>query len=384
MLRLAVLSALALLSVGCTNETDDTTTGGGCITACHPRQDTVRWSALPMSGAPEARRLHTAVWTGSEMLVWGGMLKKASTLAGDGAAYDPVANTWRALSTTGAPSARHSHRAVWTGKQMLVWGGFEQGGYAQLGGAYDPATDAWTPIPAPPIGGRTRHALEWTGTELVVWGGLDAKGALGDGARYDVAKGTWQTLAAEGPKARAAHASVWTGSELLVWGGYDTFDWFADGQHLDIGASSWGAPTSTTGAPSLRESSTGLWTGTTMLVWGGWNGGDYLADGATYDPKTMAWTAMESGGPAGRAKHVSIWTGDELFVWGGCTGDSCGTMLEDGGRFTFQDGWTNIKADPEFTGRLDASAVWTGRDVIVFGGSDAAFKAVDGGARAAL
>jgi hypothetical protein len=33
-------------------------------------------------------------------------------------------NTWSATSLTGAPSVRNQHTAVWTGTEMIVWGGF--------------------------------------------------------------------------------------------------------------------------------------------------------------------------------------------------------------------------------------------------------------------
>jgi len=42
---------------------------------------------------------------------------------GDGRAYDPMTNTWRTLSTTSAPAARADHTAVWTGSSMIIWGG---------------------------------------------------------------------------------------------------------------------------------------------------------------------------------------------------------------------------------------------------------------------
>ena len=39
----------------------------------------------------------------------------------DGAACSEY--TWTATSTTNAPSARAGHSAVWTGTEMIVWGG---------------------------------------------------------------------------------------------------------------------------------------------------------------------------------------------------------------------------------------------------------------------
>jgi hypothetical protein len=56
------------------------------------------------------------------MLVWGGL--GATSVVGDGAALDPTGTgAWTALSTMGAPSARYAHTAVWTGTEMIVWGG---------------------------------------------------------------------------------------------------------------------------------------------------------------------------------------------------------------------------------------------------------------------
>jgi hypothetical protein len=69
-------------------------------------------------GAPTIRFAHTAVWTGSEMIIWGGY--NGSSYLNDGGGYNPVANSWASLSTVGAPAARWGHTAVWTGREMTV------------------------------------------------------------------------------------------------------------------------------------------------------------------------------------------------------------------------------------------------------------------------
>jgi hypothetical protein len=76
-------------------------------------------------------------------------------------------------------------------------------------------------------------------------------------------------------------------------------------------------------------------------------------------------------GPADRAEHASVWTGSDLFVWAGCAGMGCNAFLADGGRW--QPGpsggsWTPVLADAIFPGRVEHRAVWTGSEVIVFGG----------------
>ena len=70
----------------------------------------------------------------------------------DGAACGD--DTWTATSTTNAPSARPGHTAVWTGSEMIVWGGFNlrqigaatqiYGSTLNTGGRYNPGTDSWS------------------------------------------------------------------------------------------------------------------------------------------------------------------------------------------------------------------------------------------------
>jgi len=54
-------------------------------------------------------------------------------------------DTWSATSLTNAPTARANHTAVWTGSEMIVWGG-DGNGFSHLdnGGRYNPITDSWT------------------------------------------------------------------------------------------------------------------------------------------------------------------------------------------------------------------------------------------------
>src|SRR4029077_7090596 len=54
-------------------------------------------------------------------------------------------DTCTATRTDNAPSGPESHTAVWTGSEMIIWGGFGNGMYFNTGGKYTPATDSWTP-----------------------------------------------------------------------------------------------------------------------------------------------------------------------------------------------------------------------------------------------
>src|SRR5206468_5249361 len=53
-------------------------------------------------------------------------------------------DTWMAINTTNAPSGRELHTAVWTGSEMIVWGG-QNSSVLNTGGRYTPSTDSRTP-----------------------------------------------------------------------------------------------------------------------------------------------------------------------------------------------------------------------------------------------
>jgi hypothetical protein len=52
-------------------------------------------------------------------------------------------DTWTATSTANAPDGRSSHTAVWTGTEMIVWGGWKPHRALNTGGRYNPSTDSW-------------------------------------------------------------------------------------------------------------------------------------------------------------------------------------------------------------------------------------------------
>jgi Kelch motif len=56
------------------------------------------------------------------------------------------------------PFSRAGFAAVWTGSQVLVWGGVTGGSLSSTvpphGEAYDPATNQWTAMPEAPLSGR--------------------------------------------------------------------------------------------------------------------------------------------------------------------------------------------------------------------------------------
>jgi N-acetylneuraminic acid mutarotase len=335
----------------------------------NPATDT--WSPTSTIDAPSIRRVHTAIWTGSEMIIWGGC-NQSTDFCGEstGGRYNPVTDTWTATSTVNVPLARKDHTAVWTGTEMIIWGGCKPGANNfcnTIGngspGAYNPTSDTWRVVPEGGIEGRTKHTAIWTGTDMIIWGGIRL-GVLNTGARYNPTSNTWTpTSLVNAPQARMEHTAVWTGSEMIVWGGREptTASSFNTGGRYNPTSDSWTA-TSLNNPPAPRIGHTAVWTGTEMIVWGG----DlrmslgFTNTGGRYRPDTDSWTATNLGGaPSARANHIAVWTGALMIVW---STDNNKT----GGRYNpVSDSWTptnNLDSAPSVY-----SGVWTGTEMIVWG-----------------
>jgi hypothetical protein len=174
------------------------------------------WLPTSMTNVPEERTYHSAIWTGTEMIVWGGHNGGSRNTGGR---YDPSGDSWVATTTVNAPDPREQHSAVWTGSEMIVWSGLG-GNNGKTGGKYDPGADSWTQtstIGAP--SGRADHTAIWTGSEMIVWGGHSIPSPLG--ARYQPELDSWESVSAlDEPTVRDMHTAVWTGTEMIIWGGY--------------------------------------------------------------------------------------------------------------------------------------------------------------------
>ena len=148
------------------------------------------------------------------MVVWGGYNGYIGQMYGDGARYDLSTNTWLSVSGNNAPNQRYFHTAVWTGSEMIVWGGINYPVYDLSGGRYNPTTDTWTPTSlVNPPSLRWMHAAAWTGTEMIIQGGTPGNPV---GGRYNPATDTWkstiQQMQRTTDKARSLDAP-----EMILW-----------------------------------------------------------------------------------------------------------------------------------------------------------------------
>lgn len=373
----------------------------------NPKSDV--WKAMPVPAlAPRAD--HVAVWTGTEMVVWGGYNGFIGQMYNDGARYNPKSNTWRQVNSAVAPNARYFHTAVWSGKEMIVWGGVNYPSYDLSGGRYNPATDTWTPTslanppslrwlhsavwtgkemiiqggtPTNPTGARYNPATDvwnstnplngptngqggsvvWTGKEMILWGGLDDNGLFhSEGARYNPTSDSWlRTTTMNIPAARGLHSAVWTGSEMIVWGGF-TGEFPNTGGRYDPATDSW-KKTTTLGAPRGRENAAAVWTGTEAIFWGG-DPDETTGTGGRYNPVTDSWTlTSRANAPIQRYGHTGVWTGQEMIIFAGMIIDDAGYRYN-----PFTDSWKTTTTVNSPGGRYLHTAVWTGKEMIVWGG----------------
>ena len=282
--------------------------------------------------------------------------------------------SWTPTELTGAPFRRSDHVAVWTGSEMIIAGGlawdtdWRQFDYTRQYGRFNPATNSWTLSSGAPRG-LFRSSI-WTGTEMIVWGGYQAGVPLGDGARYNPSTDNWQTVQSAGaPSARRNHTAVWTGTEMIVWGGRSDYSTeFGDGARYNPSTDSW-QPVQSAGAPSARYGHTAVWTGTEMIVWGGFDdNGVFRNDGARYNPQSDTWSPVTLvDAPSKRLEHVAVWTGSEMIVWGGTHLGS----VNSGGRYNpASDTWRSTNETCAPTGHWNARAVWAGSRMIILGGEN--------------
>ena len=163
--------------------------------AYDPAADTWR----PIAAAPLGPRVPlVAAWTGREMLMVGARTETGQDRWGgggsDAAAYDPATDRWRSMPMM--PVALGEGVAAWTGSELIVYGGLAapQGGSDPASGrrrargtSYDPTQDRWRLLPVAPLTSPFLTAA-WTGREFVAWD--DGKRAAG----FNPRSGRWSRV----------------------------------------------------------------------------------------------------------------------------------------------------------------------------------------------
>lgn len=284
--------------------------------------------------------------------------------------------------------ARFGSSHVWNGQQWFVWGKgtTESRGSPTAGVRYNTHGGLFhtVPVGSSPLLDRIRNALVWTGKYYIVWGGDDGRtnGIYTDGAFFDSLTQKWTRIATNGaPSARNASDAFSWKRKMGLWGGDNGSD--SDLYVFDpsVGSNGEWETTSFTDqdTPTGRFLPTVVWTGDRLIVWGGESGNIVLNSGSILNPGNSSdpWKPMSLiGAPAGRREAVGVFTGAEMIVWGGH--DNQGNALNSGGRYNIvTDSWTALPTANAPSYESGAQAIWTGLEMVIFapkpiGGNSAA------------
>jgi hypothetical protein len=325
------------------------------------------------------RYAQASVWTGDEVIIWGGISAPTdpdSPEANDGAVYNPAADTWRKIAAAPAGMSGPA-RAVWTGSQMIVRTDHGSEGPAQLA-AYDPGTDSWEEIPAAALRGAEGYAMAWTGDEVVFLGGSSGDVMAGaGGAAYSPSTHTWRAVTAPPNGIRRFPAAVWTGAELVVWGGTGScaadgsstcVQSPADGAAYDPATDSWRIITPTGAPQGTVESNTGSWTGSEMILFVAGDCAEPCSAAFAYDPVGDRWRSGAQVAGLGYPLLPGAWSGTALYVWD-----------VSGAGFSYdpaRDLWSVIDSGTLMADRYNGAWAWTGNGVLQWGGwNGAGFEA---------
>ncbi len=203
----------------------------------------------------------------------------------------------------------------------------------------------------------------WTGHEMIIHGIRFVAGSVPRGVTfaYRPAARTWVRLA-NGPRpatVESTDVAVWTGSRMLVPG---------------LTSGSYNPATNTwrkIARPgfSLDGAVTG-WTGRQFLAWGGACCDDTSHDGAAYNPATNTWRKLPTAPLAPRAFASGAWTGKELVVAGGSARHGNGARIRSGAAYNpSTNTWRRLPLMPRRP--VGGPALWDGKEVLFLSTSSA-------------
>ena len=181
-----------------------------------------------VDGAPLGpREGATGVWTGEEVLLFGGrdarpcppnadcVMPEKPPLA-DGAAYRPATRQWRRLPD--APVGFQYADTVLIDDTVYLWipGVDELPGAPRAFLAYQTEQNRWHELPLPPDHTRAGYGVVATGDRIVFYAGSDETGERSDQV-YNPARRAWTELPADPLSPSFDRTMVWAGDRLVLF-----------------------------------------------------------------------------------------------------------------------------------------------------------------------
>lgn len=193
------------------------------------------------------------IWTGGQIVIWGGEALGEGSTRSSGAAYRPDTETWTSLGP--APLVTSSE-AVWTGDELITWSG------GRMAAAWQPESNTWRTIEDWPLQGSYYPLAVWTGEEIL---DVDA------GALVDPTTGASRPIATP-PSLHERASVVWVDGYLVSVTGEGVYNLDTD-TWTDMPDSGL-TPLATAGA-TLGDQMVAV---------------DYDMQASQYDPVTNSWT----------------------------------------------------------------------------------------------
>jgi len=223
---------------------------------------------------------------------------------------------------------------------------------------YDPTNDTWQSISmtgAPSA--RVYTEACWTGSKMIVYGGQNGGFWLNDAKSYDPATEVWTDLPANTATEAISNPKVaCTASYLVV-----VSEYLAVRLNLDTGV--WTDILPASNYPLANGS--GVVRGLTMGSRVVFQATELVNQfGGIYDPVADTWTTIpKTGAPSGRIGAASVWTGSEILVWGG-------NSMVNGGSYNPTSGtWRQMQWSGGPIGSSEGASAWNGTSLIVLGGN---------------
>lgn len=300
--------------------------GGGGAERTVAATATVQWENGAwgtVTSDVDAMAYATAVWTGEELVVWGGDDPSSVEFDGGwtGVAYDPATKVWRSIAA--APGGLTEPfmvvaAAAWSGEEVIFWmqsdHRYREIDYDMGGLAYDPVRDRWRRLPPPPFPIRAGATAVWAGGSLVVWGG------------------TARPAAAISPGAVPHDGPSTAGDHMVEIRPLESSN-FRDGAAYDPDRNRWrevpSAPRADWNTVAATDDAIVLLQWQPLVLSGQANGGDISAGtdatevdvpgdtrAAAFDVRTGRWRTLPDPPQAvnGVVSMETLWTGRDLLV----------------------------------------------------------------------
>lgn len=295
-----------------------------------------RWRPIATPSGVEPRFGASTLWTGTELLVVGGQTapganSRNGVAPANAGAYNPGSDQWRSLPA-GPADGEEVVAAVLAGAEAVVFTS------ERSAAVYDPAADRWRAMPSLPMAAE-RDLVDvvavWTGRDLLVWGlwtHRDISPVTGSGTvswgielfDLDLATGAWAPRPGHGEKLLGVSRAHWTGHDVVipaagVFRGYSSGPAPHDlhGLRYDPGTDAY---TAMAPGPLDDAHSSSYWTGAALLAVSHSirTGPEPIddRDTAAWDPATGQWARLERAPPAVTYQTPLVWTGEEFLAYG--------------------------------------------------------------------